>query len=301
MRRKWTAALAATLLAWPTASVWAQSPGVTISRPLPDVSTVTIIRDEGPSEPFPAPVVEGAVEIVPEPLFKSPRHWASAQELGELSQKLAAAVMSADEKSAEVANVASELEDRATGLRSVDKRLGQFEDRMAKWTLVEQELSRALEQVAARQGTVEAVRADLDRMLVMAETTSATVREITSAHEEIEKRRGVLKDVMGQLKNVKDTASTLEERHRQIARAEERLARAEALQVEVRSSLEALQGQKALVDQAVEKAGSLQFLLRQADAMIDGLRDERSMSARVREAVSIAREEGDDEGQAMAA
>ena len=87
---------------------------------------------------------------------------------------------------------------------------------------------------------------------------------------------------------MRDSSGELEERKRQIAKAEGRLARAEGLLVDVRSSLEALQGQKALVDQAVEKAGSLQFLLKQAEATIDGLREERRTSDRVRSAVAVA-------------
>jgi hypothetical protein len=65
MKRTWSMALTA-LLAWPAASAWADPPGVTISRPFPDVSTVTIIRDNGSSEPIAAPVVEGSVEIAPD-------------------------------------------------------------------------------------------------------------------------------------------------------------------------------------------------------------------------------------------
>ena len=85
-----------------------------------------------------------------------------------------------------------------------------------------------------------------------------------------------------------------------MTKAEERLSRTEAVLADVQSSLEALQGQKAIVDQALEKAGSLQFLLKQAEATIDGLRDEREMTARVREAVSDVRDE-DDEEEAKAA
>jgi hypothetical protein len=48
------------------------------------------------------------------------------------------------------------------------------------------------------------------------------------------------------------------------------------------------------VDQAVEKTGSLRFLLKQAEAMIDGLRDERNMTTHVRAAVAA----GDDEEDA---
>jgi chromosome segregation ATPase len=214
---------------------------------------------------------------------------ASAQELGELSRTLASAVTTADKRAGEVNVLASELENRTLALRKVEERLGQFEKRMETWDLVEQELARSLEQIAARQGTVESVQADLDRMLVMAEKTAADVREIASAHEEIDERRATLREVVGQLRNVEQTAESLDERNRQVTRVEERLARAEALHADVRASLEALQGHKALVDQAVEKAGALQFMLKQAEAMIDGLREERSMSVRVRDAVGSER------------
>jgi hypothetical protein len=69
-----------------------------------------------------------------------------------------------------------------------------------------------------------------------------------------------------------------------MARAEQRLASAQALLSEVRSSLKSLLEQRVIVDQAVEKAGSLTFLLRQADAMIEVLREERKMTSRVRAA-----------------
>jgi hypothetical protein len=117
----------------------------------------------------------------------------------------------------------------------------------------------------------------------------------------------MLTEVMTKLAEVRETANGLEDRQRQIAKAEERLARAEAVLVDVRTSLEALQGQKAIVDQAVEKAGSLQFLLKQADAVMDGLRGERDMTARVQAAMSVVRgedeadEEEDDAPRAKAA
>ena len=51
---------------------------------------------------------------------------------------------------------AGELENRAHALGTVDERLGQFEKRMAKWDLVEQELARSLEQIAAPKSTITA-------------------------------------------------------------------------------------------------------------------------------------------------
>ena len=205
----------------------------------------------------------------------------AASQLDELTQRLSASLGAADQRVSDVDELASQLEDRTQGLRAVDKRLTEFEARMAKWDLTEQEITRSLEQIASRQGTIESLQGDLERMFAMAEKTSAHVREITSAHQELEEGRGMLKDVLGQLKQLRETKGTLEERKRQMTKAEERLSRADALLVEVQSSLSVLEGQKVLVDQAVEKAGSLQSLLRQAEAVIGDLREASDTSFRM--------------------
>ena len=99
---------------------------------------------------------------------------------------------------------------------------------------------------------------------------------------------------------IRGKTGSLDESKRQMAKAEERRARADALVTDVRSSLAALEGQKAMVDQAIEKAGSLQFLLKQAEATIDSLREERKMDARVRAAVAVVNDEDDEEDEDIA-
>ena len=220
----------------------------------------------------------------------------SAQQLGELATQFNVSLKSADGQLGRVGTLTQQLEDRTSNLRNVDQRLSQFEERMARWELVEQNIARSLEQIAARQGTIESLQADLDRMSTMAEKTATDVREITSAQREVEESRGVLDEVMSRLTEIRETSTTLDERKRQMNKAEERLARADALLVDVRSSLEALQGQKVMVDQAVEKAGSLRNLLKQAEGVIEGLREEREMSSKVRAAIRLVDEnDGDDE------
>ena len=81
------------------------------------------------------------------------------------------------------------------------------------------------------------------------------VSSITSAQRQIDESQGLLREVLGRLNELRNVSNSIDERKRQMAKAEERLARAEALLLDVRSGLEALQGQKAIVDQAVEKAG----------------------------------------------
>jgi chromosome segregation ATPase len=219
----------------------------------------------------------------------------SAQQLDEHAKHLAGTLSSVEDRVERIDTLASELEDRASTLKSVEQRLDLFGDRLAKWEFVEQEIARSLEHISSRQSTVESLKTDLERMFVMAEKTAMDVREITTAHRGIEDSRQLLEDVMGRLREVRDIASALDERRRQMARAEERLARADALLVEVRSGLEALQGQKVLVDQAVEKTGTLRSLLKQAEVMIENLREERQMTAEVQAAVSTQRLDSDDD------
>ncbi|MFI5372020.1 MAG: hypothetical protein ACHQ52_10720 [Candidatus Eisenbacteria bacterium] len=218
----------------------------------------------------------------------------SAQQLGELVERLSESLTAAGRRTSDVGETSARLEDRVAQLGVVDRRLTEFESRLAKWEIVDQEVTRSLEQIAARQGTVQALQVELDRMFTMAEKTSSDVRSITSAHREIAESRALLDEVMNRVREIEGTTTALDERKRQMAKAEERLARAEGFLVDVRSSLEALQGQKAIVDLAVEKAGSLKFLLKQAEAMIEGLRDERKMTADVRGAVAIVRDDDDD-------
>lgn len=217
----------------------------------------------------------------------------SAQKLEELAETLGEAVANADQRAKQVASIAGTIEDRATDLKAVEKRLDQFDERLGEWNVVEQGILRSLEQIGARQGTIESLQSDLTRMSGLAEKTVTDVREIMAVQGEVAESRELLKDVMVRLEEMRATTRSLDERSRQTSRAEERLARAEGLLADVRSSLEALQGQKAIVDQAVEKAGSLRILLKQAEAMIEGLREEREITSRIRAAVGVHEEEDD--------
>lgn len=221
----------------------------------------------------------------------------AAQELGKLAHKLGDGLDAADRRLAEVSELAGHIEDRAATLRAVERRLDEFAERLGRWEMVDQDVARSLEQLAVRQNTVEALRGDLDRMAATAEKTVTDARAITSARREVEESRQLLEDLLCRHRELEESAGALDERQHQLARAEERLARADALLVDVRSSMEALQGQRAIVDQAVEKAGSLQFLVKQAEATIDTLREERKMTAGVRAAMADAGDDDEDDAE----
>jgi hypothetical protein len=69
----------------------------------------------------------------------------------------------------------------------------------------------------------------------------------------------------------------------------------EALLTDLRSGLQTLRGEKAVVDMAIEKTGDLTYQLKEADALLRALRDERRAVVRVIEAIHP---DDDEEGDA---
>jgi chromosome segregation ATPase len=105
----------------------------------------------------------------------------ATQQLEELSRRVTGALEAAEDRAKRLEDLSAELDGRVESLQSVEKRLNQFDDRLSKWGPMEQEIARSLEQITARQGTIESLQSDLNRMISMAEKTAREVREITSA------------------------------------------------------------------------------------------------------------------------
>ena len=201
----------------------------------------------------------------------------AAQELEEHLRSLTSKLTSAEKLANRTSSLSDELEDRSNSLRFVEKRMVQFEEQLAKWESTEAEVAHALEHVAVRQGTIDTLQVDIRQMFEMAERTVADVRTITAAQEDVGRTRGLLDEVIGRIGRVEDTGKKLEQRKRQVEQVEARLARADAMILDVQSSIETLQNQKSIVDHVVEKAGTLTFQTRQAEALIQILREERDL------------------------
>ena len=199
---------------------------------------------------------------------------AIAQQLEERAVQLTGALSGATDRTAALTTTLDDLESRAGNLRFVQKRMAQFEERLAKWNATEEQLMRALEQAAQRQATVDALRADLYRLFEVAEHTVDHVRSIAGAKEQVTETRAMLENVLELVSHAHDTANGLDHRRRQVEQAEERLARVEALFAEVGSSIETLHGQKAFLEQVMEKAGRLEFYAKQAENLITLLKEQ---------------------------
>ena len=196
-----------------------------------------------------------------------------AQQLEDRAGQLNGALASANDRTEALTATLDDLEGRAGNLRFVQKRMAQFEEQFAKWHGTEAQLSRALEQAAQRQSSVDALRADLYRLFEVAERTVEHVRAIAGAKQQVTETRAMLENVIEMVGHAREAATGLDQRKRQIEQAEGRLARAEALLADTESSLEALNGQKAFLEQVIEKAGTLEFYAKQAEGLITMLRN----------------------------
>lgn len=167
---------------------------------------------------------------------------ALGSQLEERSSQLGSAVTTAGNRLIELTTTLDELDNRAGGLRFAQKRMAQFEERLAKWEAVESQLARALEQMSQRQTTVDAMHMDMHRLYQVAEQTTDHVRSIAGAKEEVGQTHALQETVLSMVTHVHDAANGLDHRKRQVEQAEERLARADAMLVEVQAGLERLHG-----------------------------------------------------------
>lgn len=218
-----------------------------------------------------------------------------AQRLGEEKRDLQRTLSESEDRAVALKDLITQLEDRSNGLRFVEKRLVQFEEQLGAWEDSERAVTRGLDQLQVRQRSVDALQADIKRLFDIAERSAQDVQAIRAARQEIGDTRAEIERALLQVTRADEAAQDLDARRRQLDNAEKRLAKADALVMNIRSSLEMLHTQKAVVDHAVQQAGALTFESKQAEALIDRLREERTVTDRVRLALVALQEDERDE------
>ncbi|HET8624409.1 MAG TPA: hypothetical protein VFM14_12675 [Gemmatimonadales bacterium] len=242
---------------------------------------------------------QGALDKATEHLAKASALRQEAADAAERLQQVAGTIGTqlgeAEDRSGMLVDLAANLEGRSTALKAVDKQLARFEGLLAKWDSAQSEAARALEQTLARQGAVDALEQQVKHVFGLAERAVEDVQSISGARHDIDETRALLDATQAQFKATEETLKGFDSRQRQLERAEQRLARAEALAIDVRSTVESLQAQRTLVDHVIERAGALSFQIKQAEALVETLKRERTLACELKAAVGAVREEDEPE------
>jgi chromosome segregation ATPase len=219
----------------------------------------------------------------------------AAQRLEELSRAIGAMLQKAEAQAGGLDRLSDALGSRAGALKPIERPLAQFEGLLGQWESAQAEAARGLEQTLARQGAVDALEAQVKHVFDLAERSVEHAQTIGAARREIEDTHELLQDTHAQLKSAEESLHGFEARRRQLERTEQRLARAEALALEVRATVESLQAQRAVVEHVIERSGALTFQIKQAEALVEAMRRERTMACDVSAAVAALRQEDGEE------
>ncbi len=203
----------------------------------------------------------------------------SAKEIGQRADELSGAIANADGQLSELRELSERTERQTRDLTELREYLSQLEQRIARWEAAEATVERAIDDATRRQATVDALRADLQRMLEAAKETTDAVRVITESHDEISDARRMIDVVLMEIQAVKDESARLDSRRKDLSEIDRQIARAEALLIDIGRSLETLHGQKGFLEDVMDTAGSLRFQSKQAEALIATLRDARQRLA----------------------
>lgn len=213
----------------------------------------------------------------------------AASRLEELRRELGEQLVQLEARGDALAELATTLDGRAEVLHDVDERVTTLEELLAQWQAAHAATTTALEQIAGRQAAVDAVQGQLRHLFEVAERTSTDVRSITAARREVEETRAVLDETQERLGRFNSTMRDFTERKRQIEEIEQRLARADALTRDVQSTLEMISAQRSIVDQVLQRSGTLAIQAKQAEGLIEALRAECALATTLQGAVQQVR------------
>lgn len=213
----------------------------------------------------------------------------AAQQLEGLSQNMNAQLNTAENRTKSLGEVAHELEGRAAAFGDLDQRVTRFEAILSRWEVAQVNATRSLEQISGRQAMLDAIEGQVRQVSEIAEQTAEGVRSIAAGRREVEEARSFLETTRTQLQSTTEGMRDFDERKRQVEELERRLVRAEALAGDVRSTIETIAAQRSLVDQVLERSGTLSFQMKQAEALAEALRTECVLAAQLRTAIGGAR------------
>ena len=131
-----------------------------------------------------------------------------------------------------------------------------------------------LNQVVGRQATIDAVEAQVTRVFDVAERSAQDMKAISAARRDVEGARALLDDMQDRLKNTTSAMEDFAERKKQIERLEKRVAHTDAFARDVRSTVELIAAQRSVIDQVLERTGTLVKQMKQAEGLIESLRSE---------------------------
>jgi hypothetical protein len=174
-------------------------------------------------------------------------------------------------------------------LRSVEERVHRFELQLREWEETEDQVAVALEQATGRQTSLSALQAEIRTVYELVERTNRDAQAVTESQPRVVQARLELEEVLGRLREVESRTVSFDERWRQVAKAEERLAYVEAILDELRGAGENLMVNKAEINYMLEKFSALSLQAKQAESLIETLREERRLNERTVGALSEIR------------
>ena len=213
----------------------------------------------------------------------------AAERLEELTRNIGMQLSSADTRASDATQLLHDLDGRMASLANVEKRMAHFEELLDRWEAAQSDASTALEQIGGRQAMLDALRGQIAHVVELAERASENVRSIAAGRREVEETKAMLDATQEQLKAATSSMRDFSEQRRQIEELERRIARADALALNVRASVEVIAAQRAYVDQVLERSGTLAFQMKQAEALMDALRQECTVATQMKTAIAEER------------
>ena len=204
-----------------------------------------------------------------------------ANAFAQIEGRIAAIGEQAGELEADQKSMARSFESVSKRLAETHATVSELGNGLQSVELVKQEL----EDLAGPNGSLTKIRAQVEKAR---EKSLDYGQEVARIREDQADVRAAQEGVVSRYEELRSNMES------QIEKADVRLARAAALLREIRASLESLISQKVVVDRVIATSGRLSFQAKEAEGLINALREERELTQGIHDALTELRQEDSD-------
>jgi chromosome segregation ATPase len=188
-----------------------------------------------------------------------------------------------------VSDLARHLDERRNELAVTERKLSQYDERVTAFETLLSDLNGKMDYLKSREDAVSQIQHQVDTLFETCERTRNHAMAVVGARQEIAEAREKLDKLAERSALLDGKLGQLEAGRAQLEESEFKINVLNNILSDIDVNLEHFKQQKANVDHLAEKLARLEFTIKQAEAMMKLLQDERELAGRIQHELQSVR------------
>lgn len=204
-------------------------------------------------------------------------------------REVAGHVESANAQLATLDTMVRGLEQRHDQLVFSEKRISAFDAKIAELKNVTETIERRIQDVIARDETVQSVRREVEGVHDVSAKAKADLHYLDAHRGDVIALRGRVDELLATAQATEQRISDINAQRRMVEEVQLKVAVTSNMLEDVRMHLETVGEQKAVLDYVLEQVARLEIMSREAQATVRALQTERELAERIERSIQSLR------------